>query len=222
MGRREYERIAPLFAYPDASFAERVGVVQRFLDDEYPAAGVRLRAFTNTVSNMSRRELEELYTRSFDVQSLTTLDIGYVLFGDDYKRGELLAHLTREHAKAGVDCGSELADHLPNLLCLLARMEDDDLAVELLREILYPSLVNMLAEFDPARVARKNELYEKHYKTLIDAPGCATIYRLALAALADVIETDFPVVTESTPVLGANDFIQILDTELTVESVTSP
>jgi len=222
MGRRDYERIAPLFVYPDDRFADHVGEVQRFLDEEYPAAGVRLRAFTNTVAGLSRRELEELYTRSFDVQSLTTLDVGYVLFGDDYKRGEMLAHLTREHGKAGVDCGSELADHLPNMLCLLARMDDDELAVELLREIVYPSLANMLSEFDPERVARKNALYEKHYKTLIDAPSYATIYRLALAALADVIETDYPVVTESRPALGTNDFIQILDTELTVESVTSP
>ena len=65
----------------------------------------------------------ELYLRTFDVQAITTLDIGYVLFGEDYKRGALLAGLSAEHKKVSNDCGIELADHLPNVLRLLPKME---------------------------------------------------------------------------------------------------
>ena len=72
-------------------------------------------------------DLQELHTRTFDVQSLTTLDIGYVLFGDDYKRGALLSNLNQEHSRAENDCRGELADHLPNLLRLIPKLKDQDL-----------------------------------------------------------------------------------------------
>jgi hypothetical protein len=37
-----------------------------------------------------------LFTRSFDVQAVTTLDLGYIVFGEDYKRGELLVNRAPE------------------------------------------------------------------------------------------------------------------------------
>ncbi len=71
------------------------------------------------------------------------------MFGDDYKRGELLVNLNREHGAAGIDCGDELPDHLPNVLRLLARWEDRELAAEFAEEILHPALERMVAEFEP-------------------------------------------------------------------------
>ena len=50
-------------------------------------------------------EVQEVFTRSFDVQSITTLGVGYVMFGDDYKRGEMLVNLNRELRDAGIDPG---------------------------------------------------------------------------------------------------------------------
>ena len=80
----------------------------------------------------------EIHTRSFEVQSITTLDVGYVAFGDDYKRGELLVNLNREHEAVGVDCGSELPDHLPNVLRLMARWQDPELVMSSFRRSWFP------------------------------------------------------------------------------------
>ena len=67
----------------------RVNRVQAFLDWKYPEAGAVLKGFTAFADRATLDKQEELFTRSFDVQAVTTLDLGYVLFGDDYKRGAL-------------------------------------------------------------------------------------------------------------------------------------
>ncbi len=114
-----YEYLAKLFAYPEKKFLGDVEETVQFLEKNHQEAFVQVRDFYQVVAQKSLYELQELYTRSFDVQSITTLDVGYVLFGDDYKRGELLVNLRREHTKANNDCHTELADHLPVILRLL-------------------------------------------------------------------------------------------------------
>lgn len=189
-----YSRLADLFSYPDGEFCTRVCSLQSWLDEESPAAALELRRFTDFVSAATLIELEELYTRSFDVQALTTLDLGYVLFGDDYKRGEILVNLNREHRDAGVDCGTELADHLPNVLCLLDVLRDDVLRRELVRKIVAPSLRRMMAEFDHDRMEKKNAVYAKHHKTLIErSEHYGAIYQAPLQALYHVLAGEFDV-----------------------------
>jgi nitrate reductase assembly molybdenum cofactor insertion protein NarJ len=85
--------------------------------------------------------------KTFDVQAVCYLDLGYLMFGEDYKRAQLLVHLQNEHVKTGVDCGTELADHLPNVLVLLARTEDPEFAEELGFVILSQAVRFMLTRF---------------------------------------------------------------------------
>ena len=92
-----YSLFAELFMYPDAGFGTNVRAVQNYMDEFFPEAGAQLQPFTEYAETATLIELEELYLRSFDVQSITTLDIGYVLFGDDYKRGAILVNLNLEH-----------------------------------------------------------------------------------------------------------------------------
>ena len=91
--------------------------------------------------------MQEIFTRSFDVQAITTLGVGYVMFGDDYKRGELLVNLNREHREAGVECGTELPDHLPNVLACSAGGRIRRSSAEFVEEILHPALRMMIEEF---------------------------------------------------------------------------
>jgi len=175
-------------------------------------------------------DLQELHTRTFEVQSLTTLGIGYVLFGDDYKRGALLSNLSREHAQTENDCRGELADHLPNVLRLIPKLKDQDLLDELVREILVPALMLMIREFDPGRIEKKNANYQKHYKTLIEsAPGSdSTIYCRALKAVIDVVAKDFQV-TETMARLSdwggrpqTADFLGLVQKEMDIERNANP
>jgi hypothetical protein len=45
--------------------------------------------------------------------------LGYVLFAEDYKRGDFLVKVKNEQRKVNNDCGEELADNLPNILTLM-------------------------------------------------------------------------------------------------------
>lgn len=213
-----YNKLAGLFVYPDAGFVPMVQQVQAMLDNRYPEAGAMIKPFTQFVSGASQTELEELYTRSFDVQAITTLDIGYVLFGDDYKRGALLVNLNREHREAGIDCRGELADHLPNILHLLGRMREPELRAELIEKVVAPALQKIISEFNPERLEAKNRIYKKHHKTLIErSESYGTIYRYPLEALYMVLQADFEI-REIQPFSRSAGFLKSVGTEMDIES----
>jgi nitrate reductase assembly molybdenum cofactor insertion protein NarJ len=205
MKLEHYGALAGLFDFPAPGFIERGRALSESLRERYADAADELALFFDSLPE-STLDLQELHTRTFDVQALTTLDIGYVLFGEDYKRGEILAHLAREHAQAQNDCGSELADHLPNLLRLMPKLEDADLTAEMVRELLVPALTLMIREFDPERVEQKNANYRKHHKTLIEPPRAAasTVWGRALKATLCVLTGDFPV-GEATAALPSRE-----------------
>ncbi len=218
MNLNHYVLLADLFQYPDGGYPQKVKDIQNFLNDNYPEADEDIDTFVELLPADDLNTMEELYIRSFDVQSVTTLDIGYILFGDDYKRGELLANLNREHGQTNNDCGSELGDHLPNLLRLITKLEDQELIVEMIEELIVPALTKMISEFEPGRMKKKNELYERHYKTLIETPEDGSlIYLSALKALDKVIRKDFSIIDK--PVKRQTiDFLQSLDTEIEIEN----
>ena len=159
-----YELLADLFAYPREGYTGRVKEAQSFLDRHHPEAGRVLRPFTDYMSTLSLTAQEELFLRSFEVQAVTTLDLGYVLFGDDYKRGALLVNLNREHRQAQNDCGTELADHLSNVLRLLPKMQDEEIAEELVISVgtakwhVHNVLQKLGVNNRPQAIARAREL----------------------------------------------------------------
>jgi len=224
-----YREIAELLDFPGPDLAVRGRAALVSLRENCPAAAIEIEEFLDAIPD-GIADLQELHTRTFEVQSLTTLDVGYVLFGDDYKRGALLSNLNREHAQAKNDCGSELADYLPNMLRLLPNLKNPDLLNELVEQILVPALMLMIREFDPERIEKKNANYRKHYKTLIDpAGGCdSTIYRLVLKAALHALAKDFPV-TDTMARLSdwsrrpqTVDFLQLVEREMDVERNANP
>ncbi len=218
MNLSHYTLLADLYQYPDDGYPQKVKDIQDFLNNNYPEASEDIDKFVELLPAHDLNKMEELYIRSFDVQSITTLDIGYVLFGDDYKRGELLANLNREHTQADNDCGSELGDHLPNLLRLISKLDDQALIIEMIQELLVPALTKMISEFEPDRMKKKNELYEKHYKTLIDTPEDGSLmYLSALKVLDKVIRKDFSIIDKPEK-RQTIDFLQALDTEIEIEN----
>jgi len=229
MNYAHYSNMAELMDFPGPGFAARGRVLLDFLRKNYPDAADEVELFLDALPQRTL-DLQELHTRTFDVQAVTTLGTGYVLFGDDYKRGALLSNLNREHNEADNDCGGELADHLPNVLRLIPKLKDQDLLEELVEQILVPALMLMIREFDPERIAKKNASYQKHYKTLIDpAGGCdSTIYRLALEAVLKVLARDFPVTETMTKLSDWSnrpqtmDFLRLVEKEMDIERDANP
>ncbi len=220
MQRIHYSLLAALFEYPNADYPQRVQNIKDFLDGRYIKAAAELDRFQALLPAHDLMTMQELFTRSFDVQAATTLDIGYVLFGDDYKRGEMLANLSREHTQAGIDCGTELADFLPNLLRLMAVLEDEDLLGDLANSVIATALREMIGEFDTDRIEKKNVAFKKHYKTLIETPAvgseAVTLYQFALKSLYQVLKQDFALI-ETIPLKLTSDFLASVSRENEIE-----
>ena len=229
MNYAHYADVAELFDYPGPQFAGRGRALVAFLHENYPEAALDLEHFLDAIP-ASTLDLQELHTRTFEVQSLTTLDIGYVLFGDDYKRGALLSHLNQEHARAKNDCRGELADYLPNLLRLIPKLKDGELLGELVEQILVPALMLMIREFDPVRIEKKNANYRKHYKTLIDPARASdsTLYCRVLRAVMKVLEKDFQVtgtiarLSDWSSRPQSVDFLRLVEREMDIERDANP
>ena len=211
-----YSLLSNLIDYPKEDFAELVREIQMFLNKHYPEQGKTLEDFTKFSESVSQEEIQELYTRSFEVQAITTLDLGYLLFGDDYKRAELLVNLSREHREVGNDCGFELADHLPNVLRLLPLLKDQELTGELIEKLIHSGLTKMIKEFDAGNLRKKNEVYIRHHKTLIKlSEQWGTIYRKPLMVLQSIIEEDFDI--KSMPDKKSSDFLGSIQSEMNIE-----
>ncbi|MBK8501847.1 MAG: hypothetical protein IPL46_06355 [Saprospiraceae bacterium] len=214
-----YIKVADVFNYPDEHFSSRVDQLQEFLAEYCSIAAQEFGLFKAVITKIPVLEQQELFIRSFDVQSLTTLDIGYVLFGDDYKRGELLVNLNREHRASNNDCGHELADYLPNVLRLLPKMEDDSIRFEFVEKMLAPAVESMIQTFEKEQVSQKEKFYEKKYKTIIDRPSdYYTVYQHALSALFKLLKQDFNFHFSDTTE-QKSDFLKNITTEISLEEL---
>lgn len=134
----------------------------------------------------------EVFMKTFHIQAVCYLDLGYVIFGEDYKRGSFLANMKNEQRLAKNDCGDELADNLSNVLNLLPLMTDTELRDDLVSRILLPALDKMLSEFQSARMAlRDRVLRRKHQALLLEGQANGNIYRYALEGLNAMLHKDF-------------------------------
>ena len=132
---KTYENLADLIEYPDTDWNSKVAAI--------PADSV-LSEFRSCIATLSFSEAQELYTRTFDLNPICALEIGYHLFGENYKRGEFLANLRETEAPFDLGQENQLPDYLPVLLRLLTRLKDEELRSSLISECLIPALDKML------------------------------------------------------------------------------
>lgn len=137
--REQFETVAALFSYPRADCAKAVEKAVACSGRVAPA----LSEFAAKSRCLPLSGLQELYTRTFDLRPVCALDLGWHLFGEDYKRGLLLARMRRELRHHGVAETCELPDHLSHALLLLARMEPAQ-AEEFASSIVAPALESMM------------------------------------------------------------------------------
>jgi nitrate reductase assembly molybdenum cofactor insertion protein NarJ len=138
-----YKYIADLFRYPTAESLKSIQSLSDFLAEKDVVLASKLEPFVEFYSDKQLTALEEYYIKTFDVQATCHLDIGYIIFVDDSKRGRFLYHMKEEQENAVNDCGTDLADFLPNVLTLLSKTENRELAEELSVSILLPALIKM-------------------------------------------------------------------------------
>ena len=190
--REQYRVLADLFRYPQGDYIQNVNNCADYIGKTYPEAYAKIVPFMEWINTHSLHEIEELFGRTFHIQAICYLDLGYVLFAEDYKRGEFLVQMKREQANANMDCGEELADNLPNVLTLMSVMDDKEFLQEFGVRVMKPSLEKMIKEFDESRIKLKDKVRMKKQKVIImqDLQN-RNIYQFALEAIYTVVMADF-------------------------------
>jgi nitrate reductase delta subunit len=139
-----YKSFASLLEYPDASWHEGLDAIWEPIASECPTAIAPLLDFSRDIDDLALTGLQERYTQTFDLNPVCTLDIGYHLFGENYKRGVFLANLRETERLFDLGQAAQLPDYLPVLLRLLGKLEDADLRQALINDCLIPALRKMV------------------------------------------------------------------------------
>jgi len=139
-----YEDLAALLDYPSQGWRLLIESCGELVANERADSSAALANFRETVITLSLSELQELYTRTFDLSPVCALDIGYHLFGENYKRGVFLANLRETEAPFDLGQEHQLPDYLPVLLRLLTKLDDEELRSALIVDCMIPALEKML------------------------------------------------------------------------------
>lgn len=169
------DALADLLEYPDAGWAERSDACRYLLNSEDPELAEAFRGFRTGVEGLSLSELQELYTRTFDLNPVCTPEVGYHLFGDTYKRGLFLARLRETEEPYALGQRRQLPDYLPVMLRLAGRLEDEELRAALVRDCLLPATEKMSEALSKA---------QSPYAALLGAMRAALTRRVAAAPAA--------------------------------------
>ena len=139
-----YENLADLLDYPVVAWQSRCDECRDLLSAESQSSVSPFALFASETERLSLSDLQEVYTRTFDLSPVCALDIGYHLFGENYKRGVFLANLRETEAPFDLGQERQLPDYLPVLLRLLNKLDDKELRASLIGECLIPAIDKML------------------------------------------------------------------------------
>jgi nitrate reductase delta subunit len=192
-----YDSLADLLDYPRTECPSLIESCGELVVNESSESSDAFTNFRDTVMPLSLSELQELYTRTFDLSPVCALDIGYHLFGENYKRGVFLANLRETEAPFDLGQEHQLPDYLPVLLRLLTKLDDEELRSALIVDCMIPALEKML-------------------KTLSEGENP---YRYLIAAVTTVLKSEagaYPATIQRAhlPVLQAASFSAETNTDL--------
>ena len=157
-----YDLLGGLIDYPGEDYHKKVCHCINLLKEEHPEKVEGMRPFVSEVEKMDIADLEEYYTRTFDINPVSALEVGWHIYGEQYERGSFLVKMRELSRTLGVEESRELPDHLTHVLCLLGRMMQED-ADQFVAKYLLPGLEKMLAGF-----AGKKNVYVKVLITIRD------------------------------------------------------
>jgi nitrate reductase delta subunit len=118
-----YAKLAVLLSYPGENYNQSLAECTELLPAARRKVQEEFEKFHEGIAGLALEDLQELFTRTFDLNPVCTLEIGWQLYGEDYGRGEFLVKM-REHLRAyEIAESGELPDHLSHALALLPKLE---------------------------------------------------------------------------------------------------
>lgn len=199
-----WNTFARLLDYPGPDLAEAAREGARRASPVSPRAATLLAEFAAfLVSAADRRpaDLEEAYTRAFELDPLYCPYVGHHLFGESYKRSLFLVGLKERFRAHGFSADHELPDHLAVLLRYLALLGEGEEREELIGEALLPALQALLEENRPHQARPWAPPHEVPARGAPGTPQPPRVrpatrrenpYRKVLEALRLVLEAEVP------------------------------
>ena len=177
-----YHKLADLLEYPGENFHS--GIMACDANDS-------LSQFRSGIEGLTLSDLQELYARTFDLNPVCALEIGYHLFGENYKRGEFLANLRETELPFELGQENQLPDYLPVLLRLLTKLDEKELRDSLISDCLIPAI-------------------DKMRKSLKDTDNP---YGLLLAAVRMTLQSEVPLVSAEPPQFNLRAQLPVLSND---------
>lgn len=144
---RLYESLSEVLSYPDDGYSRRVRACGRAVARFDPELAAEFGRFSDEIVDRPVTELEELFTRTFDLNPACCLEVGWHLFGENYERGRFLVRMRQELRRCGLAESTEMPDHLAHVLAALARM-DPAVADSFIGDGVLPAVAKMLASLE--------------------------------------------------------------------------
>ncbi|MBX2990080.1 MAG: molecular chaperone TorD family protein [Bacteroidetes bacterium] len=140
--------LATILSYPGEDYKSRVAESLQFIAAHSDAEEMvgRLYAFSKAIEGLNKGEMEELYTRTFDINPVSSLEVGWHLYGETYERGAFLVQMRNVLRRCGVEESTELPDHLTSVLHAVGRMERSE-AEEFIPSRVLKAMAKMLEGF---------------------------------------------------------------------------
>ena len=84
---RVYDLVGALLTYPTDGYLALADECRDALEVKYEDAAQRVASFIDRVGALATDELQELFTVTFDLNPVSSLEVGWHLHGDSYDRG---------------------------------------------------------------------------------------------------------------------------------------
>jgi nitrate reductase molybdenum cofactor assembly chaperone len=210
--------MAQLLAYPESSaLVSRKATAKACaitLQNESEALAKVFQPFLDFVQTAPLSDQQEAYTRTFDFNPASSLEVGWHLYGEDYARGDFLVKCRDLLADYGIpESATELPDHLMYLLQVLAAMPPDvaqafgSQYVARAVDKLVPGLASKRRDI-PKDAEPESGLENQGSLPPEPAPRPLSPYRGLVLALQGYLHTHYPN-TDTTPAAAPADIQQL-------------
>lgn len=144
---RLYELFADILAYPTSAIYDQSRECISVLATIDDSVCTQLQKFLRAAEEISLSRLEEVYTRTFDLQAVCIPYVGSYLFGEDPVRGMFMVKLGELYRSLNVKWDGELPDHISVMLRFLSVSDGGEERRELVEYCLIPSVRKMVECF---------------------------------------------------------------------------
>lgn len=136
------QALSTVLEYPTEKCAANLDAAIELLHDN-PLVCFALKEFQTRMQEMRTHELEELYTRTFDLAPICIPYVSSHIYGDEnFERGALMSGLQERYEECGFNTHGELPDHIATIMRFAPNFSDEELQ-DLLEYCLLQALQRM-------------------------------------------------------------------------------